>query len=180
MRSAVQTMTIMILLATANVEAFEFRTGVVSSTGKDGEYVYDGKTYNSSDSVNILIEIDDYWKINHGKFGWGWRLGGSYPLNTDEWYYGTTLIDAGFAFGYDIIKDLTIKGEIGAGLDYINEDNRIFAMYLGLGLDYILADHYILGVSVRQYEEHMADHWKEDSTYDYTNVKTTLYVGYRF
>ena len=49
----------------------EGKMHALNNTNKDDEYIYDGKTYNSGDSVNILIEIDDYWKINHGKFGWG-------------------------------------------------------------------------------------------------------------
>jgi len=175
---------ILLSLLTGSAHAFEMRTGALMFSGAGGGYSYtdsSGHTdyYDSKDSTNLILEIGHYKNSDKKGFGFGWRLGGSYPLDTDEWYEGATA-EWGFAIGYTIIEDLDIKGEFGLGLNFINQQNMTVTAYGGIGLDYAIMGHYIVGASLKKYQGLTNSHRPATDDYDYAPTATTIYLGYRF
>ena len=167
-----------ILLATANLNAFEIRTGVMSIDGAAGQYSSnpDKRLY---DSKNVLLEIGHYKNSDHEGFGFGWRLGGSYAVSNDYWYQGSTA-EWGFAIGYSLIRDLDLKGEFGLGFNAVSKSYAALTTYFGVGLDYAIAGHYIVGVSVKKYIGFADTDSPSSNGYTYAPVATSLYLGYRF
>ncbi len=183
MKSITKTVIALSLFATVNAEAFEIRTGVMSLSGVDGGYSHTDtegtETFETFDSTNVLLEIGHYKNTDKEGFGFGWRLGGSYALDTDEWYNGSTA-EFGFSIGYSLIRDLDLKGEFGLGLNFLNKHNATLAAYAGIGLDYAIAEHYLVGASVRKFSGFANTHSPAADNYDYAPTAASLYIGYRF
>ncbi len=132
---------------------------------------------------NVGLEIGHYIDNDKQGFGMSWRVAVTSPTDF-KWLEGGT-VETGIAPGYTIVENLVTKLELGFGLHTYDSYGTAGGFYYGGSINYTAWDHLLLGLAVRQWKMYADVYTGEDGTgeelsYNYTDTRTTAYIGYRF